>query len=103
MFVEMKTITVKPGTAHLIVEDFQGKNAMAEMEGFIDKKIWVRSRNKEEEKVIIAIHWDSEEAYKGWKKSPIHIAGHRVKREKPEYILDFMNETFTEVSSPAVL
>jgi heme-degrading monooxygenase HmoA len=38
MFVEMKTITVKPGTAHLIVEDFQGKNAMAEMEGFIDKK-----------------------------------------------------------------
>ncbi|MCI2252899.1 antibiotic biosynthesis monooxygenase [Domibacillus sp. PGB-M46] len=101
MFVEMKTITVKPGTSHLVVENFQGKNAMAEMDGFIDKKIWVRSRSKEDEKVIVAIHWESEEAYKGWKKSPIHIAGHRTKREKPDYILDFKNETFVEASLPA--
>lgn len=99
MFVEMKTITVKPGTGHLIVEDFQGKNAMAEMDGFVDKRIFVRTRNKEEEKVIVTIRWETEEAYKGWKKSPIHVAGHRQKKEKPAYIVDFTNETFTEVSS----
>lgn len=99
MFVEMKTIIVKPGTSHLIVENFQAKNAMADMNGFIDKRIFVRSRNKEEEKVIVTIRWDSEEAYKGWKKNPVNIAGHREKREKPEYIIDSMSETFTEVSS----
>ncbi|WP_046174327.1 antibiotic biosynthesis monooxygenase family protein [Domibacillus indicus] len=103
MFVEMKTITVKPGTSHLVVENFQGKNAMADMDGFIDKQIYVRSRNKEEEKVIIVIRWESEETYKAWKKSPIHVAGHREKREKPEYIIDFANETFTEVSSSAIV
>ncbi|MNG42199.1 Heme-degrading monooxygenase HmoA [compost metagenome] len=50
--------------------------------------------------MIVTIRWDSEEAYKGWKKSPVHIAGHREKkREKPQYVIDSMSETFTEVSS----
>lgn len=100
MFVEMRTITVKPRTAQLFAETFQGKSAMSDMEGFIEKKILVRLNSKEEEKVIVSFHWESEEAYKGWKKSPIHIAGHRTKREKPDYILDYQIETFIDITSP---
>lgn len=103
MFIEVKTISVQPGTSHLVVENFQGKNAAAEMEGFIDKSIYVRTRNKEEEKVLITIRWQSEKAYKEWKKSPVHIAGHRQKAEKPAYILDVTNETFTEVRPTATV
>ncbi|UPK46807.1 antibiotic biosynthesis monooxygenase family protein [Paenibacillus pabuli] len=37
-------------------------------------------------KVMVLIRWQSEEAWKNWEKSDVHIKGHREKRgqEKPE-------------------
>ena len=29
------------------------------------------------------IRWESEEAWKGWETSEVHLAGHRAKRGKP--------------------
>ncbi|WP_158068778.1 hypothetical protein [Domibacillus epiphyticus] len=37
MFIEMKTIIVEPGTSNLVVDQFDSKKAMAEMEGLVTK------------------------------------------------------------------
>ena len=38
---------------------------MAGMNGFIEKRILVRSRSKENERIVVTILWNFEEAYKG--------------------------------------
>ena len=42
-----------------------------------------------DEEVLIMIHWESEEAWKNWEKSPEHIEGHRknLSKPKPDHIL----------------
>lgn len=59
------------------------------MEGLIDFSVMVNKNQKEHEEVMILIRWESQEAWKNWEKSDVHIQGHRDKRgqAKPEYVI----------------
>ncbi|MCP1305645.1 antibiotic biosynthesis monooxygenase family protein [Paenibacillus tyrfis] len=89
MFIEMKTIIVKEGTSDLVVQRFSGEGAIEKSEGFIDLSVLVKKARKGDEEVIVMIRWESEEAWKKWETSEVHLEGHRQARgkPKPEHIL----------------
>jgi len=86
MLIETKTIVVKAGTSHLVVERFSKPGPIEEIEGFIDLSVLVKNakRSDETEEVIIMIRWEDKEAWKRWETSPAHIQGHRDSRGKPQ-------------------
>lgn len=99
MFVEMKTITVKEGYADTFRERFGKPGAVEQMPGFVDLSVMVKRACRGEEQVVVMIRWESEEAWKAWEKSEVHLAGHRQsqKQGRPEYVLSSGHETY-EVS-----
>ncbi|CDN41379.1 MULTISPECIES: antibiotic biosynthesis monooxygenase [Paenibacillus] len=94
MLVIQRRIKVKEGFSGQIVERFSKPGPVQEMDGFIDMSVLVKAVRRGEEEVIVQIRWESEEAWKGWEKSDVHIQGHRESRGKtpPDYVLE------TEVS-----
>jgi len=90
MFFETINITVKEGTSGLVVDRFSGPGHIEKSEGFIDMSITVKKTRRGDEEVMILIRWESEEAWKGWETSEVHIEGHRQSRgkPKPDHIID---------------
>lgn len=90
MFIQMRTIVVENGNAEQVVERFSKEGYVEGKEGLIDISVMVNRRAKESEEIVVMIRWESETAWKNWEKDPVHIAGHRNKKDekKPEYIID---------------
>ncbi|WP_058300810.1 antibiotic biosynthesis monooxygenase [Gorillibacterium timonense] len=90
MFIQMKTFTVQEGFADSIVERFSSKSPVEESPGFLDLSVLVQKPRRGEQEVVVMIRWESEEHWKGWEKSEVHLEGHRQSRgkPKPEYILN---------------
>lgn len=84
MLIETKRIVVKEGTSHLVVDRFSGPGAIEQIEGFIDMSVFTKKVRRGDEEVLIIIRWESEEAWKRWETSEVHIAGHRAQRGKPK-------------------
>lgn len=96
MFIQMKTIQVEEGHSEKLVERFAGAGVIEQQLGFLDLSILKKKQRKGNEEVIIMIRWESEEAWKAWEKSDVHLAGHRENRGKPgpSFILDSKQEVF---------
>lgn len=77
------------GFAEQVVERFSKVGALDSQEGLIDISVSVNKRLKDNDEVLIIVRWESEEAWKNWEKSDVHIQGHRDSRgkPKPEYIV----------------
>ena len=84
MFIEMKTIIVKEGTSELVVNRFGQPGVVEQQEGFIDLSVMVKKARRGDEEVIVMIRWESEEAWKKWETSEVHLEGHRQSRGKPK-------------------
>ncbi|GIP37160.1 antibiotic biosynthesis monooxygenase [Paenibacillus sp. J31TS4] len=86
MLIQMRTIVVKAGTSDLVVERFGKPGPIQEIEGFLDMSVMVKKgkRSDEEEEVVVMTRWESQEAWKRWETSDIHIQGHRENRGKPK-------------------
>lgn len=89
MFIQTRTIVVEQGNSDKVVERFSAPGPVEEMEGLIDISVMVNKKHKENEEVIVLIRWESEEAWKNWEKSDVHIQGHRDSRgqEKPAFVV----------------
>lgn len=89
MLIQTRTIVVEKGNADQVIENFSKDSPMDQMEGLLDRSVMVNKRNKENDEIIVMIRWESEEAWKNWEKSDVHIQGHRQKRGKtpPEYMI----------------
>lgn len=92
MFVQVRRNTVRKGYAEKAVERFlQSISSVLEKQpGFVEVKVMVKkARRNEEDEVMILIFWESEEYWKQWEKSEVHIAMHKASRgkPKPEYML----------------
>ena len=89
MFIQMRKITVTEGHADEVVKRFSGAGIIEQQEGFIDSTIMVKKVRRGDEEVVIQIRWESEQHWKQWEKSDVHIAGHKAKigKPKPEYII----------------
>ena len=89
MLIQTRSIVVEKGNSDKVVERFSKESPVEGMEGLIDISVLVNKRSKENEEVVIMIRWESEEAWKNWEKSDVHIQGHRAKKgqEKPDYII----------------
>ncbi|MHA0856785.1 antibiotic biosynthesis monooxygenase [Paenibacillus sp. CMAA1364] len=89
MLIQTRTIHVEKGNVDQVVERFSGEKPVDKMKGLIDRTVMVNRRNKEYEEIIVMIRWESEEAWKNWEKSDVHIQGHRDNRGKtpPEYVI----------------
>lgn len=104
MFVEMKTIAVKEGFAQTVAERFGKPGAVEQMPGFVDLSVMVKRARHGEEQVVVMVRWESEEAWKGWEKSDVHIQGHRqsAKQGRPDYIIASSHDTYqVSVLKPA--
>lgn len=96
MFAEIKRFTVKKGFADQIMNKFQGSKAVEAMEGFVDLSVMKSIKNADTEEVMVELRWENQEAYKNWKKSDTHKAGHTGgQKEKPEYMLDVKLELYS--------
>lgn len=96
MFIQLRTITVKEGFAAKLAEDYAQPGHIDTMPGLIDRTVMVSARSKDQEDVVVMIRWESQDDWKNWEKDPVHIAGHRNKKnvEKPDYMLDFSVKMF---------
>ena len=109
MFVQIRRWTITEGNSDKIIERFrkkpdQGPSLIEQREGFIGREILVKNVRRGEEEVLMIIRWESEEAWKGWEKSPEHIAGHKKKiaehggkPPRPEYILNIENASYSVI------
>ncbi|NIK76506.1 heme oxygenase (staphylobilin-producing) [Paenibacillus castaneae] len=90
MFIQMRSIVVEKGNSEQVVQNFSKEGHIDGKEGLIDINIMVNRKSKESEEVVIMIRWESETAWKNWEKDPVHIAGHRNRKneERPAYIID---------------
>ncbi|WP_321166113.1 antibiotic biosynthesis monooxygenase [Bacillus sp. FJAT-28004] len=90
LFIQLRTIVVEKGNSQQVVDNFGQEGYIDGKEGLIDINIMVNRKAKENEEVVIMIRWESEEAWKNWEKDPVHIAGHRNKKDekRPSYIVD---------------
>ncbi|WP_138493711.1 antibiotic biosynthesis monooxygenase [Paenibacillus pinistramenti] len=90
MLVQTRCIKVAKGYLDEVTEKFSKPSPVDEFEGLIDRTVMVSKRSKDYDEVMVMIRWASEEAWKNWEKSDVHLAGHRANRGKtePEYILD---------------
>lgn len=100
MFIQLKTIRVKEGYGEKMVERFAGEGIIEEQPGFLDLSVLKKKHLRGEEEVIVLIRWESEESWKAWETSDIHIAGHRAKRgqPKPEFIVESSQEVYHMLS-----
>ncbi|WP_438351739.1 antibiotic biosynthesis monooxygenase [Paenibacillus sp. FA6] len=89
VLIQTRTIVVEKGNSEKVVERFSQESPVEGMDGLIDISILVKKRSKENEEVMVMIRWESEEAWKNWEKSDVHIQGHRQKKGNvtPEYII----------------
>ncbi|MEH7250928.1 antibiotic biosynthesis monooxygenase [Neobacillus niacini] len=97
MFYQIKRIVVKEGFGEQVVERFSSRGGLlAQQPGFLGKQVLVKKVRRGEEEVMVLAHWQSEEDWKNWEKSPEHIAGHKAKRgtEKPEYIVETSQDLY---------
>lgn len=83
LFIQLKTIRVETGHADSMIERFAGEGIIEQQPGFIDLSILQKKRTRGEEEVIILIRWESEQDWKTWETSDIHLAGHRARRGQP--------------------
>ena len=96
MFIQLKTIMVKEGHGEKMVERFAGEGIIEEQPGFFDLNVLKKKQRSGEEEVIVMIRWESEEAWKAWETSDVHLAGHRANRgkPKPEFILESPQDVY---------
>ncbi|WP_310144557.1 antibiotic biosynthesis monooxygenase [Paenibacillus amylolyticus] len=89
MLIQTRSMIIQKGYSDQVVERWSGPSPIMEMPGLIDFSVMVNKRNKEQEEVLVIIRWESEEAWKNWEKSDVHIKGHREKKsqEKPDYLI----------------
>ncbi|GGE63567.1 antibiotic biosynthesis monooxygenase family protein [Priestia taiwanensis] len=101
MFIETKTIVVTEGHSDIIVKHFTGEGHIEKFEGFIDLSVLVKRVRRGDEEIIIMIRWESEEAWKGWETSEIHLEGHRQSRGKPkeDYVVSSSHAVYDVKSS----
>ncbi|WP_294742288.1 antibiotic biosynthesis monooxygenase [uncultured Exiguobacterium sp.] len=90
MFIQLKTFKIKRGSAVEMIERFSGKGIIEQQPGFLDLSVLHKKRTKEEEEVLVLIRWESEQDWKAWETSEVHLAGHRERRGQPgpSFILD---------------
>lgn len=84
MFIQTKTLQVEEGYGDKMVEKFAAEGIIEQQPGFLDLTVLKKKQRKGPEEIIVMIRWESEEAWKTWEKSDIHIAGHRANRGKPK-------------------
>ncbi|WP_110112456.1 antibiotic biosynthesis monooxygenase [Bacillus sp. CGMCC 1.16541] len=96
MFVQLKTILVTEGHAEEMVERFAAEGIIEQQPGFLDLSVLKKKQRKGNEEVLIMIRWESEEAWKAWETSDVHLAGHRANRGKPSpsFILESRQDVF---------
>lgn len=100
MFVEAKTFIVKQGFSDEIIKKFSGPKKVAEMEGFLDLMVMKNLKGGETEEIRVELRFESQEAYKNWKKSDAHKAGHtNGQKQKPDYIVDVKLDVYSTVES----
>ena len=89
MLIQTRTIVVQKGHSAEVVERFSKASPMDQMPGLLDRSVMVNKRNKDTEEIVVLIRWESEDAWKNWEKSDVHIQGHRENRGKvlPEYVI----------------
>ncbi|WP_281508174.1 antibiotic biosynthesis monooxygenase family protein [Paenibacillus cellulosilyticus] len=87
----MRTMIVELGHSDSIIERWGSPGPQDQMPGFVDVSVLLnRKYSADEEEVVIITRWDSEEAWKGWEKSDVHIQMHRQGRtqQRPSFIKD---------------
>ncbi|MGG3800704.1 antibiotic biosynthesis monooxygenase family protein [Metabacillus fastidiosus] len=96
MFIQLKTITVTEGNAEKMVERFAGEGIIEEQPGFIDLSVLKKKQRKGNEEVVVMLRWKSEDDWKAWETSEVHLAGHRANRGKPSpsFIIDSKQEVY---------
>jgi heme oxygenase (staphylobilin-producing) len=96
MFIQLKTMMVKEGHGEKMVERFAGEGIIEEQPGFLDLNVLKKKQRSGEEEIIVMIRWESEEAWKAWETSDVHIAGHRANRgkPKPEFIIESHQDVY---------
>ncbi|UTR12638.1 antibiotic biosynthesis monooxygenase [Evansella sp. LMS18] len=89
MFVTLRKMVVTEGNGDKVTERFGSPGVIEEQEVFVDLTVMKQKAKRGEEEVIVLMRWESEQHWKQWEKSEVHIAMHKANlgKPKPEYII----------------
>ena len=87
MFILVRKLSIARGFSEAAVNKIKTSTLLPLQPGFHSVETYVRSVNKDSEEMLVLVKWDSKKDWQNWEKSDAHKAGHRVKKEQPEYIL----------------
>ncbi len=89
MFVMLRKMVVKSGNEEQVLARFQSEGLIEKQKGFIDLSVLEAKTRKDEKEIVVIIRWESEEHWKQWEKSDVHIAAHKANlgKPKPDYIV----------------
>ena len=87
MFIQARKLSIARGFSEAAVNKFKTSTLLPQQPGFDSIETYVRSVNKESEEVLVLLKRGTKKDWQNWEKFDVHKAGHRIKKERPEYIL----------------
>ena len=98
MFVMIRTFSIAKGSSSKMIERLNQPSPVEKASGLISKSVLTSLKPGEVEKVLVQIVWESKDAFLAWERSPEHLAMHRAKAERPDFILEVKVESYTLIN-----
>lgn len=94
MYVVVRTMKVKKGFDEVIINNFNKPTIVENSPGFVKRELMYDKKNQDFDIYKTFIYFKDRKAFYIWQGSPEHIASHKNKKEKPEYLIELTKETY---------
>lgn len=94
MYIVVRVMKVVKGFDEEIINNFKRPAIIENSPGFIKRELMYDKKDNEFDLFRTYIYFENRKAYYVWQGSPEHIAMHKDKRAKPEYLIEMKKETY---------
>lgn len=99
MYVVVRIMKVKKGFDEEVINNFKKKSIVEQSPGFVKRELMYDKKNEEYDLFKTYIYFKDRKGFYVWQGSPEHIASHKNKKEKPEYLISLTKETYDLISN----
>ncbi len=94
MYVVVRVMKVLKGFDEQIIANFKKPAIIENSPGFIKRELMYDLKESEFDLFKTHLYFENRKAYYIWQGSPEHIAMHKDKKPKAEYVIEVKKETY---------